>query len=188
MSATRHLPQKASGKLRAACDACHLAKSKCSRGLPCAECHQSGARCSYSPPNQLGRPKGSKSKARGKGHAESSGTAEMSTSALRSPDTSSNPHNIPLAGSEAFLQSNGVLSSTTLTNQANNVGTDLESKSMWDEATNVPGGETMDGNPLSSHHGLVAEVRTDQSSSAYQTLSSRLTLVPVSNTIISVGY
>ncbi|KAI0884109.1 uncharacterized protein GGS22DRAFT_194718 [Annulohypoxylon maeteangense] len=53
---------KSVGRLRSACDSCHQAKIRCSGGNPCLTCLVSQAKCSYSPGNRLGRPKGSKNK------------------------------------------------------------------------------------------------------------------------------
>ncbi|CZR60186.1 uncharacterized protein PAC_10082 [Phialocephala subalpina] len=49
-------------KLRHACNSCHRAKVKCSRGTPCAGCAASGDRCVYSESNRAGRPRGTKNK------------------------------------------------------------------------------------------------------------------------------
>lgn len=43
-------------KVRSACDSCHKAKMKCSKGTPCAACARSGSRCCYSVSDRLGRP------------------------------------------------------------------------------------------------------------------------------------
>lgn len=45
-------------KLRSACDICHQGKTRCSGGNPCTGCQNSGAECTYSVSNRLGRPKG----------------------------------------------------------------------------------------------------------------------------------
>lgn len=45
-------------KLRSACDLCHQGKTRCSGGNPCTGCQNSGAECTYSVSNRLGRPKG----------------------------------------------------------------------------------------------------------------------------------
>lgn len=49
-------------KLRSACDRCHQSKMKCSGGMPCTGCSNSGADCSYSVSHRSGRPKGAKNK------------------------------------------------------------------------------------------------------------------------------
>ena len=49
-------------KLRAACDRCHHAKTKCSGGKPCSSCAASGQRCNYSETTRTGRPKGARNK------------------------------------------------------------------------------------------------------------------------------
>ncbi|OKL57049.1 hypothetical protein UA08_07376 [Talaromyces atroroseus] len=43
-------------KLRATCDACQAAKSRCSRGNPCFRCMHHGVQCKYSPSKRIGRP------------------------------------------------------------------------------------------------------------------------------------
>ena len=43
---------------RIACDRCHRARVKCSRGTPCNQCRDSGYECSYSVSNRISRPKG----------------------------------------------------------------------------------------------------------------------------------
>lgn len=45
-------------RLRSACDICHQGKTRCSGGNPCTGCQNSGAECTYSVSNRLGRPKG----------------------------------------------------------------------------------------------------------------------------------
>ncbi len=49
-------------KLRAACDACHQSKTKCSGENPCRGCLQLGVQCSYSVSHRIGRPKGARNK------------------------------------------------------------------------------------------------------------------------------
>ncbi|KAL8699514.1 MAG: hypothetical protein Q9201_005965 [Fulgogasparrea decipioides] len=49
-------------KLRAACDRCHQAKTKCSGGEPCNSCSSSDEHCHYTAITRTGRPKGSKNK------------------------------------------------------------------------------------------------------------------------------
>ncbi|KAI2633034.1 hypothetical protein GGS26DRAFT_64900 [Hypomontagnella submonticulosa] len=46
----------AAHKVRKACDVCHKAKARCSRGSPCKSCARSGRICRYSISNRLGRP------------------------------------------------------------------------------------------------------------------------------------
>ncbi|RAL12638.1 uncharacterized protein BO97DRAFT_451197 [Aspergillus homomorphus CBS 101889] len=52
----------ASRKIRSACDSCHNMKMKCSGGQPCMTCKRYKHTCTYSAPNRIGRPKGSKNK------------------------------------------------------------------------------------------------------------------------------
>ncbi|KAI1491313.1 hypothetical protein F5X96DRAFT_632000 [Biscogniauxia mediterranea] len=54
MHSQSHTP--AAHKIRSACDICHKAKMKCSRGKPCVACSRSGNECRYSVSNRLGRP------------------------------------------------------------------------------------------------------------------------------------
>lgn len=49
-------------KLRAACDRCHQAKTKCSGGEPCNSCSSSGDQCHYTAIIRTGRPKGARNK------------------------------------------------------------------------------------------------------------------------------
>ena len=53
---------KTTARLRSACDSCHKSKIRCSGGNPCVTCQLSNNRCTYSPLNRLGRPKGSKNR------------------------------------------------------------------------------------------------------------------------------
>nr|QBS17044.1 transcription factor Zn2Cys6 [Aspergillus cejpii] len=47
-------------KLRAACDACHRSKTRCSGGNPCTRCREYLSSCSYSYSVRCGKPKGSR--------------------------------------------------------------------------------------------------------------------------------
>lgn len=58
----RAQPSTSTGRLRSACDSCHQAKTKCSGRSHCLTCQVSQVRCTYSPGNRLGRPKGSKNR------------------------------------------------------------------------------------------------------------------------------
>ncbi|MCJ1479888.1 hypothetical protein MMC06_000042 [Schaereria dolodes] len=50
-----------SRKLRESCDACHLAKVKCTKTrTDCARCVASGIKCAYSPSARTGKPRGAK--------------------------------------------------------------------------------------------------------------------------------
>jgi hypothetical protein len=50
MSAKKHSFERRTDKLRASCDACYLAKVKCSKSRPlCQRCLVSGTNCAYSP-------------------------------------------------------------------------------------------------------------------------------------------
>ena len=50
MSSKKHSFERRTDKLRASCDACYLAKVKCSKSRPlCQRCLVSGTNCSYSP-------------------------------------------------------------------------------------------------------------------------------------------
>lgn len=51
-----------SHKLRSACDTCSRTKVRCSGGVPCIGCSNSGSPCFYSLSGRLGRPRGTKSK------------------------------------------------------------------------------------------------------------------------------
>lgn len=132
---------KASGRLRAACDVCHLAKSKCSRGMPCAECAQSGAQCSYSPPSQLGRPKGSRNKVR------------TSAAPNQDPDAA-------MVGLDAFLQSNAPPDSAMPKKQASNADGRFGFKAIWDGAVDLAGGEPISGNKANDFYSSATDVST----------------------------
>ncbi|GFF56483.1 hypothetical protein IFM51744_08916 [Aspergillus udagawae] len=54
--------EKSTRKLRAACDGCHAAKTRCTGGTPCARCYRDNLRCHYSYKAKLGKPKGSMNK------------------------------------------------------------------------------------------------------------------------------
>ena len=56
--------QASKKKLRAACDRCHQAKTKCSGGSPCQSCAAArlSEQCQYSFTTRTGRPKGAKNK------------------------------------------------------------------------------------------------------------------------------
>jgi Zn(2)-Cys(6) binuclear cluster domain-containing protein len=49
-------------KLRSACDACHQAKVKCSRGASCLHCRIHNQECRYSYTARIGKPKGSRNR------------------------------------------------------------------------------------------------------------------------------
>lgn len=53
---------KSSCKLRAGCDGCHAAKTRCTGGTPCARCYRDDLRCHYSYKAKVGKPKGSRNK------------------------------------------------------------------------------------------------------------------------------
>jgi hypothetical protein len=56
MSTKRHSSEGRAKKLRASCDACYLAKVKCSKSRPlCKRCLVLGTNCTYSPSARLGR-------------------------------------------------------------------------------------------------------------------------------------
>ncbi|KAI1632522.1 hypothetical protein F4809DRAFT_627501 [Biscogniauxia mediterranea] len=75
MHSQSHTP--AAHKIRSACDICHKAKMKCSRGKPCVACSRSGNECRYSVSNRLGRPpKGTTATIGGKKMIDLSGTSK----------------------------------------------------------------------------------------------------------------
>ncbi|KAK8228850.1 hypothetical protein IWZ00DRAFT_490678 [Phyllosticta capitalensis] len=53
---------RATKKLRAACNLCHQMKVRCSGTKPCSRCFDSGVECVYSYAAKLGKPKGSRNK------------------------------------------------------------------------------------------------------------------------------
>ena len=56
-------PMTPNRKLRESCDACHMAKVKCTKTrTDCARCVSSGIQCAYSPSARTGKPRGTKDK------------------------------------------------------------------------------------------------------------------------------
>lgn len=80
-------PALSNKKLRSACDRCHQSKMKCSGGMPCTGCFNSGEDCCYSVSNRSGRPKGAKNK-RSNGQMS---VAQQATLPSLSPMPSSTP-------------------------------------------------------------------------------------------------
>ncbi|KAI1371044.1 hypothetical protein F4677DRAFT_450755 [Hypoxylon crocopeplum] len=112
-------------KVRTACDICHKAKMKCSRGNPCMACARSGNQCRYSISNRLGRPpkgtaKNASTNTRGKereSHHQSAATAAQ----LLLANDHTQPEDLPTLDDmfmDGFSDSSYALSSPeTLNNQ-----------------------------------------------------------------------
>lgn len=80
-------------KLRSACDICHQGKTRCSGGNPCTGCQNSGAECTYSVSNRLGRPKGTTKYRAQRQRAVDTSSALSSTT--RSSSATSEPYKNP---------------------------------------------------------------------------------------------
>ncbi|KAI1082604.1 hypothetical protein F5B20DRAFT_531949 [Whalleya microplaca] len=81
-------------KVRSACDICHKAKMKCSRGHPCVACTRSGNLCRYSISQRLGRPP--KGFTRGKINSTSNKNREQTMhSTTTTAQTSTGSHSQP---------------------------------------------------------------------------------------------
>ncbi|MCJ1372820.1 hypothetical protein MMC20_004045 [Loxospora ochrophaea] len=71
------MPSTHPRKLRESCDACHLAKVKCTKTrTDCARCVSSGIPCCYSPSARTGKPRGAKDKRNRKESSESNGYSD----------------------------------------------------------------------------------------------------------------
>lgn len=87
-------------KLRSACDICHQGKTRCSGGNPCTGCQNSGAECTYSVSNRLGRPKGTTKYRTQRQRAVNSSSALSTT---RSSSATSDPYKDPPPLNDSML-------------------------------------------------------------------------------------
>jgi len=74
-------------RLRTACDICHQAKLRCSKGNPCSGCGDSGYKCSYSISNRIGRPKGTRNKRTLERMSRNLSDNELEQASNKAPDT-----------------------------------------------------------------------------------------------------